>query len=882
MRSAGLRIIVGLAALLWVMPVPAVSAAAASQTGVATADGPQVHGVSQEDTNGDGKPDLMTLNAAIATQNDRVLVFDGGGNMRTSDRWEEATDFTDDTWVFDIGGEGGRSRATLIIRFSREGNDTLARIYDGTTTRGVVRYERGEAGFRVTAPAYPSMIIRARGGWTRADGGLNYNLIWQYDGPAASREYSPVYPYAFRLDGQLDMEGAVGDEDNDGIPDYSWYTLTAAVYAGERIPRTSIAVNAGHKRPAALRDVVFWPLLNQPEDPKGHNYYDTPLFLGIDWQQGLITSFTFQGYPIEQGYHVNSLTPMVRGRVNALNFENPMAYYDLAGDNDGLPELFIRLAYTPPDDEYFLTGTRTRTPMEMVQYSWNQKNHAELRWDYKVDVAGRNPISQTVQIGDMTIEQVPYAELPHWTVQQPWGIATLVAFESGNGYLSSEGIYDWSTLEGVQSYGGIYAGSTVQGVESYTQGNAHPIPQSEQIQRDYLGGVSTQSPASLYSSMLAGFRGEYADVNGQVWLYFSPIDARLHLVGVDHGIYNAGNNRRVAYANLDGDSYIDSWQVYRGNEKLAALRQSARYLVYDDESRVVIQQSAVERELFRTQPPADHEEWAALGGRLDAVQGNLLPDDLGPMLAQFGGPRLTVTGASLRDYRPLGQDSFRFVLDLGQDFTVEGDLLPLAGRKPGLYVVTFDGEKFTVRPWSAPAISAQVMPAALTEEEIGIVPVVIRNAGLQDVAAATVELWAEPFVGESRLVVTRTLTLNAETTQTTQFEWAPPAAGEWTLTPRVKQPNLEGDGATNRSDDANPEPSADTGNGELQTDGAATVTVSTRTSATPGVVFAATTSPVTAISVVFGFAACAVLAGWIVWRYWGNTMNKRRNHAARH
>lgn len=850
----------------------------------ASSGGLQVYGLSQEDTNNDGLPDLTIIDCTIETPGDRVLVFDGAGNMRTSDRWEEATDFADDTWVFDIGGNGGRERAKLVIVFSRDGGDTLAHIYDGSTTDGVVAYQANGSGFRVTQPAHPAMIIRARGDWTRPatgpgqpDGGLNYNLVWQYDGPAASREYAPIYPYAFVLDGDADMEGATGDDNGDGIPEYSWYTLTAAVPRSERIPRSSISVNTASHRPDAPTRIVFWPLLNRPDNPQGRNYYATPLFLGVDWQAGLIASFGFLGYPIEEGYHVNSLSEMVRGEVNTLSFENPMAYYDLAEDRDGRPELFIRVAYTPPDDEYFLTGGPTRDPMEMVQISWNQKNHPELRWDYKVDVAGRNAISQTVRVGEMQVEQIPHDRLPAWAVSQPWGLATLVAYETGDGYLSSEGIYDWSTLEGVQSYGGIYAGSTVSGVESYTSSNAHPIPHSEQIQRDYLGGVSAESPVRLYNSMLAGFRGEYADVDGPVWLYFSPVDARLHLVGASHGIYNAGNNRRVEYENLDRDAYIDSWRVYRGDEEMAGLRRSSRFLVYNEIDRIVLVETSVPQEGFRAQPPVDHREWADLGDRLSSAGRDLAPDDLAGMLEQFSGATSTLTGARLRDYRPAG-DGFRFVLDLQEGYTVSGDVLPVHSLEPGAYVVHYE-DGFTVRPWTPPAISAEIPLSTFVAGETSAIPVVVRNAGLQDVANATVELWATAPSGESSLVASRTTALEGETDVTLQFVWAPSSPGEWALAPRVIEPAGSKSPADSKS--AGPSILLDA---VAQHEGSGLeprqVLVAARAGAVPAAVLEATVSPLALAFSTIALAACALLAGWTVWKQWGATI-KRRNHVAR-
>lgn len=749
----------------------------------------RVFSVNQQDLDGDGAPDLTVIDCAIVTPYDNVWVFDGGRNMRTSGKWEEATDFEDDTWVFDIGGAGTTNRATLIIAFATSGDDTVARIYDGSVTSGVVRYEVQGRDLQVLEPNYPSMVIRAKGGWLSADGTLNYNLIWQFDGPAANREYAKTYPSAFVLDGNPDAEGEVRDADYDGIPEYLWTNLLALVPPSERIPRAGIQVNSGQRRPSALKGVVFWPLLNRPEDPQGKNYFDTPLFLGFDWQNGLIKSFSFLGYPVEDGYHVNTLTPLKPRIVNVLNFENPMAYYDLAGDRDGRPELFIRMAYTPSHDPYFVTGGPTRSPIEMVQYSWNQKDHKELRWDFKVDLAGRNALGRIVRLGDFLIEQVPHADLPRWVMTNPWVFATFVAYESGDGYLSSEGIYDWSTLEGVQRYEGIYAGSTLTGVGDYTSSNIDSIPNSERIQRDYVGGASSKSPEALYQSILAGFRGEYADLNGPIELYFSPIDARLHLVGATRGVYNIGNRRRVEYRNLDRDAYIDSWQFYEGSRQIAQLLYSRDYLIASGDDLVQLQPARVPAEHFRVQPPTNRDEWVRLGQQLDAHKRDFALNDFRAMLQQFDGPRIEIENAELHDYRPLNEGGFRFVLDLKPAFRVRGtDLLGVSGLRTGSFAVTYDGT-FTVAPLTPPVLSASLTSAPLRQLEPSTIRVVLRNDGLQDVPSATLELWAEPPSGQPMRIAEQEVAFLAQTSSTVTVEWAPTRAGQWILTPQIREPD---------------------------------------------------------------------------------------------
>lgn len=740
----------------------------------------QVFGLKQQDLDGDGTPDLTSITCAIESPQDRVLVLDGGNNMRQASSWSEATDFTDDTWIFHVGAEANSERATLIIAFSRDGDDTLARIYDKSLAADGIQYSIDGHYITFRQPPSPSMIIRAKGDWQLPDGTLNYNLQWQYDGPAADRGQAARLSSYFALDGHPEMIGESSDRERDGIPEYLWVTLQAAVPLSEGFPRTGIKVNSGAQRPEPWGNAIFWPLLNQPSNPQGRNYFDTPLFLGIDWKQGLISSFSFFGYPVESGYHINSLSPMVTGQVNPLRFENPMAYYDLADDRDGLPELFIRMAYTPSGDPFLINGSVTRTPMQMVQYSWNQLDHPSLIWDYKVDLAGRNPLNRSVTLGSMVIEQVPHAELPAWVMDQPWGFATFVALES-EGYLSSEGIYEWSTLEGTQTYT-----DTSPTAQAASRTIVQDIPLSDQRQRTYLNGDSTQSPSNLYRSIIPGYRGEFADINGPIMLYFSPLDARLHLLGAQHGVYNAGRGRQVKYRNLRGGATIDSWQLYVGKRAVAQLLQADDALIYATPDQLWLRKVAVPLELFRTQPPSNHAEWLALSARLAAERRAIAPDNLVAMFQQFSGPELRLRHVRMSDYRPLAGGGFRFVLELLPNFAQQGDdFLGVAGLTAGHYVVRYDGQ-FHVTPITPPVVQATLQPVTLHQLQSGAVAILLRNDGLQDLPAVTLELWAAVPQGAATLVATRTIDLLAQLPVTATLEWTPPTPGVWHLTTQIR------------------------------------------------------------------------------------------------
>jgi hypothetical protein len=626
------------------------------------------------------------------------------------------------------------------------------------------------------------MTIRADGGWLNPDGTLNYNLDWSYDGTPPIEELRDVarrYPALFALDGTPTYEGEVRDASRDGVPEFLWATLLVPVRPDEQFPRSGIQVNSGHHRPSDPAHAVFWPLLNRPDDAQGSNYFDTPIFLQLDWQTGAIQGFRFAGYPIEEGYHVNSLNRLQSGKVNVLSFENPMAYYDLAADRDGRPELFIRFAYTPVADPYYAASGPTKSPIEMVQYSWNQTNAADLRWDYKVDVAGLNAIETTVSLGDLVVQQVPHEALPRWVVDHPWAYGTFVAYESGAGYRSSEGLYEWSTLEGVDDY---------TNTNISDMGYFHT---STTRQREYITGGDKRSPGELYNSMRAGFRGEFADLGSAAALYFSPVDARLHLVGASRGVYNVDNNRRVEYRTLGDGEAIDSWRLYVGEAAVGQLVQARDFLIYGTAGQVRLRQATVLAESFRTTPPTDHDEWARLGARLEANRRDFAADDLGAMYGQFGGPELAISGAQLSDYRPLAGGGFRFVLDLAPGFRTDGTaLLNLGGQEPGRYVVTYDG-RFTIARLTVPLLSASLADPTLGQLEQNALVLTVRNDGLEDVPQATLELWATPPQGAPVKIAAQPLVLLGSDSTTTTIPWAPTVAGRFTLTPRIRAPGRE-------------------------------------------------------------------------------------------
>jgi hypothetical protein len=82
---------------------------------------------------------------------------------------------------------------------------------------------------------------------------------------------------------------------------------------------------------------------------------------------------------------------------------------------------------------------------------------------------------------------------------------------------------------------------------------------------------------------------------------------------------------------------------------------------------------------------------------------------------------------------------------------------------------------------------ARVHADSFTQLAPGAVRVGLHNDGLQDVPAATLELWAAAPQKPAHLVVTQTVTLLASSVLTATLQWTPLTAGDWTLTPKIAQ-----------------------------------------------------------------------------------------------
>jgi len=739
-----------------------------------------VTAVTQLDLNGDGLPDRTDIRCDFGTGNDLVQVYDGARNMQTSVDWQQATDFEDDTWVFDASSDG---KADLVIVFVGDGEALVAELFDDRDGDGKVSYSIPLGRARVTEPRGPTVRVVAVDGWWQRENKINYNLRLEIDGAVRASFNSPVARYrssspeALRAmaDGDPDVTILVRDVDNDARPDYDFRQVlsTPAIRTNYG---TELAVNARDNE-TPIKDFLFWPYLGGLTDyikPYGESMPP----IQMDWGAARISAVGefVASRGGDSNWFVYSIERFGIGDDVYADFENPFAFYDLANDLDRVPELAARTEYFGPFDGNFLGGGFSQ-PIESIRYSWDQDNDGA--WDFKVDLTGRHPITEVVTFPEFGVQTVPYNEFPDWIVGRPWDTGAFVAAETIS-YESTEGIYEGFA----RAWRDLY----VTGRTSF--------PGMEEVQ-----------------DVREGLRLEYTpDLQGQAWLYFSPVDRKLHLRNAQGGVWNVDDALRVRYQDVDGDGYLDQWAItleppweppaagYTGGDDteegpvsdkvVTSLRLVGGMLIYADSGQVRLMHTVVEPSLFETLPPRDHEEWLVLGEQLDRHVVDFAPDGLLEMATQFQGPTTHIAGAMLTDFR-LTEDGFRFVLDLQPGFQVIDDTnrLDVNDLTDGSYLVTYDGE-FQVQPLTPPQLivpqgGIASEPLSPQQGDWATIRVVVFNSGLQDATSVPIAVYAVRAEGEPFLVGEEELFVPGEGEGVLEFAWWPVEAGEWTLSIEV-------------------------------------------------------------------------------------------------
>jgi hypothetical protein len=474
----------------------------------------------------------------------------------------------------------------------------------------------------------------------------------------------------------------------------------------------------------------------------------TPPFQ-VDWKSGKLT--VLGEFVASRGSDTNwftySLIRIEPDTVTDPNFESPFAFYDLADDGDSVPELEVRIARTNHDDPFSRgVGVRLGQPSQQIRYSWDQDN--SKNWTYKLGLVASNTIDETVRFPEFSITTVPYAEVPGWVVSHSWDIATFVAAEEP--LWTTEGIYDWDP------------GGTLR--ESYWEG-------------------TSSSPGGFGASIDKGRRGEFAlHLSSQPWLYFSPIDRRLHLESADAGIWNIDGEREIRYLNSGGGTAFDGWQLWDSGQLVSELYRVPGGLLYSDAAGTFFRRVDITDSTFRTLPPTNHDEWKRLGDQLSANQRDLPDGDLRAMFDQFEGDTVQVSSGTMASFER-SSAGISFVVD-ATGANTQAALASLTGASvtPGLQTVRYSGSAWSASSatLAAPSISITTDPRdPLTAAPV---TVTISNPNAFPIEGATLDVSSlSPDAQSGSSIGTESLTIPAGGTATFTYPWSPGRADTWTV-----------------------------------------------------------------------------------------------------
>lgn len=694
-----------------------------------------------------------------------------------------------------VGDHPMRPRLVVQIVHEPGADHATAQVFDAPPGARYVPIQLDGEKISLPSRLLPAITIQARGGWWVRDETINYNLDVQVNGPIDAMwgggfdpRFGPSGWVAAMRPGEPAARILVRDPAGSGVPTWDLRSLLRD-FPGQGYYRTNYAERTCLS--PLTHDLGVspqWPYVAQGggyEQPNGR--LRPPIV--VDWGHSRITHFSELVTVRNQNcsyalYAINRLTP---GRRNQPDFESPFAFYDLSGQGKGYPNLIVRAGRFPANDPWSAglePTVRPRRPVpvdyEAVRYSWRLAPGDSL-WDYKIEVLGFHPYTADTPIADgyASIDAPSSAQLPDWVVDQPWPAVSFVDTE-GKSYQSSEGIYEWTPSD-------LGAG--------------------------YLAGWDTDPHPDAFSTIPLGFRGEYRFHQSRPpRLYLSPLDRRLHLLGAEGGLWNLGNAAVLRTLNLDHGPYINGWVRERSAERAGALPQVAAeqgsrdsieealyalagYLIYSGPTGIELRRVADHPADFEIAPPTDPETWASFRERLapyDAQRRD--PNDLKSWLTPVVGESLTISQASIRQVRstPTG---FRFILTLGVGFDVQGsEIFHRPDLVPGSYAVTYTDGRFTINPLTPPSITGELDDTtSYTTPFVALQPravsVRLRNDGLTDLPDSTLELWAQPSNGPPILAATRSVALLAQDPAAATLVWTPPAAGDWVLTPKIRQPD---------------------------------------------------------------------------------------------
>jgi len=721
----------------------------------------------------------------FATARDRLTVVLRSPIPAGAD-WSSLLDMRDSTWLYDAGATGDPQ---VVVNFHPASTGLEADVYDSTSDL--------RPSYKLL-PSFPNLLDHARpvvrvmapDGWWIKDGRVNFNLDLIVDGRVMAAFGAERYLADLATTGTPAFNIQVHDTQGTGRPDVEVIQATPPDSDADAFIRTETLVNTAGDEPA-LSNCWLWPFLsfNTPdkvdtggEDVEGigqwpcsvvKDYNDSPPPIWVNSGNGAVQCITefVASRGAANNWFAYSIDRLGKSPSQVADWESPFAFYDFANRHDGWPDTVVRVVNWNARDPYADCETCLLDgPMQLVRYAWDQ-THSHS-WSFKVDLVGRHAIDGPVQVPGLRFQSIPYGSLPGWVTSQKWDTTAFVAVERPN-YWTSEGIYEWDADTNVWT--------------------------------DYVSGAGSDVPASNYSTISAGFRGEYTLAPQQrPQLYFSPIDHRLHLLNAQGGVWNNDDQREVQYETF-GTPYVVRWTLrniadgYSGDsaenaamptawnltatqENKATLTFASGQLLLQNAAGVFIKAVDVPPATFTTLPPADHDQWQSLGQQLNQHAAAFAGYDLLAMFQQFDAPAAELQGATIQDFR-LVDGGFRFALTVPATVRTGADWI--RGRQAGEYLVRYDSTSgFSAQPMTPavlrldPVRIDDVAPIALKPLNLSVA---VHNDGADDAPAEVVTFNASN--GQQRVEVGSVLVraLAGESSDA-RVTWTPPTPGAWHIT----------------------------------------------------------------------------------------------------
>jgi len=503
--------------------------------------------------------------------------------------WRTSVSFMDETWFL------SRGKGEIAIVFTREMSKLRAAVYEDMNGDGKISYVDYENGTVViTESSFPTIVFVAERNWNQGtvtmyyDGQINILPFWPgwsgipllLDG---IYDYKIVY-YDMDIDGKIDIEyGEIMD------PPRVFDSVGTNIF-----PKYFVVDEYGGRN---LRgNPAFWRFLGLTR-----TLPEIDSIIAVDWDTGKIVRIN-PAIPVHYNFEGISFSNFIYDKKigYAQWWENGFYFYDLSGERRGAPQLSIRLG-DDPGETGAIGARKGQGEYDNFRYSWDfheNTNPDNVRWSFGILGLGFVPYNHTNAYPFGVVNRIPYEDAPNFIFSQNWTGVIFTADEAG-------------IQRGLE---GLYENPDLAAILWYKRNNYKVVP--------YFPWVGNRADWNYSFS-------------GQVQLYISNLDKKLHLLNAQRGIWLVNLNESIEYESTNG-KFIDkitrnqvAYKVlkegsgqhiiyrmtiedigtYRVIDTLESLLYFPDAIVYYGSNNTIIKQISVSPVIMEMSPPRTHEDW---------------------------------------------------------------------------------------------------------------------------------------------------------------------------------------------------------------------------------------------------------------------------------